>query len=67
MDELEAAFRRHEFNREYSDWDRRFSSWIEKEKTERETAQARAGPARKGSAQRDHGMTGMENFKGVRG
>jgi hypothetical protein len=57
-------FRNHEFNREYSDWDRRFSQWIEKEKTNRETASAkalaappaRAGPRRHGSAQQDHGV-----------
>lgn len=44
-------FRNHEFNREYSDWDRRFSQWIEKEKTNRETALAKAlaaPPARAG-------------------
>jgi hypothetical protein len=46
---LERAFRNQEFNRGYSDWDKRFSKWIEDEKIERETAiarQPRAGPAR---------------------
>jgi hypothetical protein len=40
LDELVAGFRRHEFNRQYSDWDRRFEAWIEKEKLDRETAAA---------------------------
>lgn len=70
MAALEAAFRRHEFNRDYSDWDRRFSGWIEKEKTDRETALARGDPQqlskprRYGSAQPDAGKTGWEGLGG---
>lgn len=35
---LEQAFREHEFNRAYSDWDRRFSKWLTDERARRETA-----------------------------
>lgn len=44
--ELVKAFKRHEFQREYSDWDRRFAGWIEDERIQRETARAnpRASP-----------------------
>jgi hypothetical protein len=40
VDGLVKAFKRHEFKRTYSDWNRRFADWIEKEKIIRETAQA---------------------------
>lgn len=64
IEQLVRDFRNHEFNREYTDWDRRFSQWIEKEKTNRETELAkaqvaprgRAPPRRYGSAQQDHGV-----------
>ncbi len=36
------AFKDHEFNREYSDWERRFSKWIEDERLKQETERARA-------------------------
>lgn len=39
---LVSDFRRQEFNREYSDWDRRFSKWIEDERIKRQTANASA-------------------------
>lgn len=41
VDELVRAFKNHEFNREFSDWDRRFSRWIEDEKLKRETEAGR--------------------------
>lgn len=41
VDELLRDFKNHEFNREYSDWDRRFSKWIEDQKLKRETDRAR--------------------------
>jgi hypothetical protein len=71
LKELEQSFRTQEFNREYSDWDRRFSRWIEQERMTRETSAgtargSRASAHRYGSAQQDHGRTGMEKFKGVR-
>lgn len=74
IDSLIRAFRNHEFNREYTDWDRRFSQWIEKEKTNRETAAAkaltappaRAGPRRHGSAQQDHGVDPFSFHRGTK-
>lgn len=42
IDTLVRDFRAHEFNRDYSDWDRRFSKWIEEERVKRETAAADA-------------------------
>jgi hypothetical protein len=44
IDELLAAFKRHEFNRDYSDWPRRFGKWIEDEKLTRERDAAKSGP-----------------------
>jgi hypothetical protein len=41
---LLASFRLQEFNRDYSDWNRRFSKWIEDEKIRRETAIAAGKP-----------------------
>lgn len=41
---LARSFRLQEFNRQYSDWDRRFSKWIEDEKLKRETAAATRVP-----------------------
>jgi hypothetical protein len=38
--EIVRAFKLCEFQRDYSDWDRRFSSWIEDERVKRETARA---------------------------
>lgn len=67
LSDLVARFRRHEFNREYSDWPRRFSAWIEDERIRQQTANARASPRRYGSAQKDDGVDVMSFFKGVRG
>jgi hypothetical protein len=65
IDELVGRFRKQEFNRDYSDWDKRFDLWIEDQKIARETAtaSARAGPKRSGSAQGNHGRTGFEGIK----
>jgi hypothetical protein len=66
--DLLRAFKAHEFNRGYSDWDRRFSAWIEKERVERETQHARAGPRRGCSRvvpnQPNAGVTGLEKATG---
>lgn len=35
-------FKLHEFNRPYSDWDRRFSKWIEEQRVRAETERAKA-------------------------
>lgn len=43
LSELLREFKRHEFQRDYSDWDRRFDGWIEKAKLLRDAA--RASPA----------------------
>ena len=45
-DELMRDFKLQEFNREYSDWEKRFSRWIEDQKLRRETEQAKpkSGP-----------------------
>ena len=40
--ELERGFRLQEFNREYSDWDRRFSKWIEDQKLKRDAERFKA-------------------------
>lgn len=48
IDALLRDFKLHEFNREYSDWDKRFSKWIEDEKIKRETANAKALSAPRG-------------------
>lgn len=39
--ELEQAYRDHEFNRDYADWDRRFSKWITDERNKRDTERAK--------------------------
>lgn len=59
--ELLRAFKAHEFNREYSDWPRRFSKWIEDEKLKRETESAK-GRRKDGPNQPNCGMTGLEIF-----
>lgn len=70
LETLERAFRTQEFNRGYSDWDKRFSKWLEDEKLKRETALARGDPQqlskprRYGSAQPDAGKTGWEGLGG---
>jgi len=38
IDDLVKDFRAQEFNREYTDWDRRFSKWIEDQRVKREAA-----------------------------
>jgi hypothetical protein len=48
--ELARAFKRHEFNREYSDWDRRFAKWIEDERIKRETERGKALKDRQSTA-----------------
>lgn len=44
--ELVGKFKRYEFQREYSDWDRRFDGWIEDEKLQRDAARAAPSNAR---------------------
>lgn len=44
--ELVRRFKLQEFNRDYTDWGKRFSLWIEAEKLERETRQAHPSLAR---------------------
>jgi hypothetical protein len=70
IDALSRAFRLQEFNRQYSDWDRRFGSWIEAERLKRETAAGKSvpglrgvGPPRHGSRQGNAGMTGFEGLE----
>lgn len=40
--DLVRAFKDHEFNRTYTDWDRRFSAWIEKERILAEVERSKA-------------------------
>jgi hypothetical protein len=72
IEALVRDFRLQEFNRQYSDWDRRFSKWIEDEKLKRETAAVArvqghrgAGPGGLGMAAKQHnpGLTGFESLK----
>lgn len=49
VEPLVKAFKRHEFKRDYTDWNRRFADWIEREKIIRETAQANAPRASPGA------------------
>lgn len=51
--ELAGKFKRHEFQRDYSDWDRRFDGWIEDEKLTR--AAARAAPSNARASPAGHG------------
>lgn len=53
VDGLAKAFKRHEFKRTYSDWNRRFADWIEKEKIIRETAQASPASSPRASPELD--------------
>lgn len=66
IEPLLIAFRLQEFNRDYSDWDRRFSKWIEAEKIKLETEKAKASSATRkhGSAQPNAGKTGWEHLEG---
>lgn len=73
VDELLRAFKLQEFNRDYSDWPRRFSKWIEDQRLQRDAANFKAskegknGERKHGSKQRNHGRTGLETFRGERG
>lgn len=65
LDEVVTSFREYEFNREYSDWDRRFSKWITEERTRREANAWKAKPLRREfdpkwkpkTSQRDYGVS----------
>jgi hypothetical protein len=65
FDDVLKRFRKQEFNRAYSDWDRRFELWIDDQKVQAETERfrARASPRRHGSRQPNAGLTGFENAK----
>lgn len=56
--ELVRAFRLHEFNREYSDWNRRFSRWIEDEKVRRETELGKARTSKFGPPAASNALKG---------
>lgn len=64
--DLMRAFKLQEFNRDYSDWPRRFSKWIEDQRIRRETEAAKAprGTGRpKKHSQPDCGVTGFEKME----
>lgn len=62
--ELLRDFKLQEFNRDYSNWDKRFSKWIEDQRIKRETEQARQlGAKRKDQPNQPNcGLTGLEIF-----
>ena len=72
LGDLVSRFRKTEFQRAYSDWNRRFELWLEDERIKRETAvalpPARASPHGRGShnpkasKQPNAGLTGFESL-----
>jgi hypothetical protein len=57
-DELMRDFKLQEFNRDYTDWERRYSKWIEDQKVRRETeaAKAKASPSSQVTRSRGFGQ-----------
>lgn len=56
-------FKLHEFNRDYSDWPRRFAKWIEESRVRRETENAKKPKRQMKHSQPDCGLTGYEKAK----
>lgn len=64
MGDLLRRFKVQEFTRDYTNWDKRFSVWIEDQRIKRETDAARAlGAKRKDQPNQPNcGLTGLEIF-----
>jgi hypothetical protein len=63
VDATVREFKLTEFNRDYSDWPRRFSKWIEDQKLRAETNSYKSTPSRRDRPNQPNcGMTGLEMF-----